>query len=61
MDQIRKTCEIMNIDLEAVVYENLIGVFVLEAVDKLIDASIAYYLKQIARQFENNDFVYKIR
>jgi len=61
MDQIRKTSEMKNIELEAVVDENLIGGFVLEAGDKLIDASIAYDLKQIARQFENNDFVYKIR
>jgi F-type H+-transporting ATPase subunit delta len=26
-----------------------------------VDASIAYDLKAIAKQFENNDFVYKIR
>jgi F-type H+-transporting ATPase subunit delta len=50
-----------NIELEAVVNEDLIGGFVLEAGDKLVDASIAYDLKQIARQFENNDFIYKIR
>ena len=50
-----------NIELETVVNEDLIGGFVLEAGDKLVDASIAYDLKQIARQFENNDFIYKIR
>jgi F-type H+-transporting ATPase subunit delta len=61
IDQIKKTSDMQNIELEAVVNEDLIGGFVLEAGDKLIDASIAYDLKQIARQFENNDFVYKIR
>ena len=61
IDQIKKTSDMQNIELEAVVNEDLIGGFVLEAGDKLIDASVAYDLKQIARQFENNDFVYKIR
>ena len=28
---------------------------------RLVDASIAYDLKEIARQFENNDFIYKMR
>jgi F-type H+-transporting ATPase subunit delta len=61
IDQIKKTSDMQNIELEAVVNEDLIGGFVLEAGDKLVDASIAYDLKQIARQFDNNDFVYKIR
>jgi F-type H+-transporting ATPase subunit delta len=29
--------------------------------DQLVDASVAYDLKAIAKQFENNDFIYKIR
>jgi F-type H+-transporting ATPase subunit delta len=33
----------------------------LQTGDKLIDASVAYDLKMISRQFENNDFVYKMR
>ena len=61
IDQIRKTSEMQNIELETTVDQNLIGGFVLQAGDKLIDTSVAYGLKQIARQFENNDFVYKIR
>jgi F-type H+-transporting ATPase subunit delta len=59
--QIKKTSDMQNIELEAVVNEDLIGGFVLEAGDKFIDASVSYDLRQIARQFENNDFVYKIR
>jgi F-type H+-transporting ATPase subunit delta len=59
--RIKKTSDMQNIELETAVNENLIGGFVLQSGDKLIDASIAYDLKQIARQFENNDFVYKIR
>jgi F-type H+-transporting ATPase subunit delta len=61
MKQIRSTSDMQNIELETSVNEELIGGFVLQAGDKLVDASVAYDLKQIARQFENNDFIYKIR
>jgi F-type H+-transporting ATPase subunit delta len=61
INQIRATSEMQNIELETSVNKDLIGGFVLKAGDKLIDASIAYDLKTIARQFENNDFIYKLR
>lgn len=61
IDQIKKTSDMQNIELETQVNEDLVGGFVLEAGDKLIDASVAYDLRQIARQFDNNDFIYKIR
>jgi F-type H+-transporting ATPase subunit delta len=50
-----------HIELETSVDQKLIGGFVLQVGDKLVDASIAYDLKQIARQFDNNDFIYKVR
>lgn len=59
--QIQSVSEMQNIELETTVKPELIGGFVLQAGDKLIDASISYDLKEIARQFENNDFVYKVR
>ena len=59
--QIQATTEMQNIELETGVNEALIGGFVLQAGDKLIDVSIAYDLKNIAKQFDNNDFIYKIR
>ena len=59
--QIQDTTEMQKIELEVGVNEDLIGGFILQAGDKLIDASIAYDLKNIAKQFENNDFIYKIR
>jgi F-type H+-transporting ATPase subunit delta len=49
------------IELQAEVNEDIIGGFVLQAGDQLVDASIAYDLREVARQFENNDFIYKIR
>jgi F-type H+-transporting ATPase subunit delta len=61
INQVKKSSGYENIELEEKVDENIIGGFVLQIGDRLIDASIAYDLKAIARQFENNDFIYKIR
>ena len=61
VEQVKKTSGLQNIELETTVDPNIIGGFVLQTGDKLVDASIAYDLKQISRQFENNDFVYKMR
>jgi F-type H+-transporting ATPase subunit delta len=61
IDQVKKSAGYENIELEEKVNADLIGGFVLQIGDQLIDASIAYDLKNIAKQFDNNDFVYKIR
>jgi F-type H+-transporting ATPase subunit delta len=61
ISQVKKTSDMVNIELEASVDENLIGGFVLQTGDKLIDASILYDLRHVARQFDNNDFIYKVR
>ncbi|AEW03127.1 ATP synthase F1 subunit delta [Niastella koreensis] len=59
--QVQKQTNMTNIDLKASVNEELIGGFVLEIGDQLIDASVAYDLNKIKSQFMNNDFIYKIR
>ena len=61
VDQVRKTGGLQNIELHEEIDQDLIGGFVLQIGDKLVDASIAYDLRAIAKQFENNDFIYKIR
>ncbi|MCR6721746.1 MAG: ATP synthase F1 subunit delta [Chitinophagaceae bacterium] len=61
VDQIRKSAGFDKIELEEKVDPSLIGGFVLQVGDKLIDASISYDLRAIAKQFENNDFIYRIR
>lgn len=61
IDQVRKTSNMQNIELDEKVDPSIIGGFVLQAGDKLIDASISYDLKAISRQFDNNDFIYKVR
>jgi len=61
VDQVKKTAGFEKIELEEKVNPDLIGGFVLQVGDQLVDASIAYDLRAIAKQFENNDFIYKVR
>jgi len=61
IEQVKRSVGYEKIELEEKVNEDLIGGFVLQIGDKLIDASIAYDLRTLAKQFENNDFVYKLR
>lgn len=61
INKIRETSDMQNIELQTIVDQNLIGGFTLQAGDKLVDASISYDLHQISKQFENNDFLYKVR
>jgi F-type H+-transporting ATPase subunit delta len=49
------------IEIEANVKPELIGGFVLEIGDQQIDASVAFDLKEISKQFLNNDYLYKIK
>jgi F-type H+-transporting ATPase subunit delta len=61
MDKIRADSNLKNVELNTAVDKELIGGFVLEMGDQLLDASIAFDLKNIKKQFRNNDFIYKIR
>jgi F-type H+-transporting ATPase subunit delta len=61
VNRVKQTSNMENIELETVVDPSIIGGFVLQTGDKLVDASVAYELKEISRQFENNDFIYKVR
>ncbi len=61
IEQVRRTSDMKEIELDTKVDESLIGGVVLQVGDKMVDASISYDLKEVAKQFENNDFVYKVR
>jgi F-type H+-transporting ATPase subunit delta len=61
LDQVKTASGFDKIELDEKVDERIIGGFVLQLGDKLVDASIAYDLKEIAKQFDNNDFIYNIR
>jgi F-type H+-transporting ATPase subunit delta len=50
--QVKKTTGFQNAELEEKVDADLIGGFVLQVGDKLVDASVAYDLRAIAKQFE---------
>ncbi|MBO9620216.1 MAG: ATP synthase F1 subunit delta [Niabella sp.] len=61
INQVKKASGEQNIELETSVNPDIIGGFVLEMGDKMVDASVSYDLKAIAKQFKNNDFIYKVR
>jgi len=61
VEQVKKTAGFQQVELHEKVDPALIGGFVLQVGDQLVDASIAYDLKNIAKQFESNDFIYNIR
>ncbi len=61
LSQIKTNKGFDKVEMVEKVSPELIGGFVLQVGDKLIDASIAYDLKNISRQFKNNDFIYGIR
>ncbi len=57
-----KTAEgVENIELETAVNESLIGGFVLEMEGKLADASILRDLRDVKKQFLNNDYIHRLR
>lgn len=61
VEQVKKSAGFSQVELEEKVDPSLIGGFVLQIDDQLVDASVAYDLRTIAKQFENNDFIYKIK
>ena len=61
VDKISADKSLKNIELVTAIDEKLIGGFVLEIGDEMVDGSIAFDLKNIKKQFQNNDFIYKIR
>jgi len=61
VDQVKKSAGFQQVELHEKVDPSLIGGFMLQVGDKLVDASIAYDLRNIAKQFESNDFIYSIR
>ena len=61
IDNVNASGTYKKLEIETTVNETLIGGFVLEAAGNLIDASILRDLKDISKQFLNNDYIHKIR
>ena len=59
--KIKADTSLENIALETVVDEELIGGFVLEFDNKLVDASVIRDLRDIKRQFQSNVYIRNIR
>jgi F-type H+-transporting ATPase subunit delta len=59
--KIKEAGNMKEVELESLVQENIIGGFILEGDGRRVDASVAYDLAKIKKQFSNNDFIYRIR
>lgn len=59
--QISGNTPVEKIELETAIKEELIGGFVVESQGTLIDASILRDLKDVRKQFLNNDYIHKLR
>ncbi|GGB07150.1 ATP synthase F1 subunit delta [Puia dinghuensis] len=61
LQKLRTERQLQQIELDTDVRQELIGGFILEIGDQRIDTSVAFELNNIRKQFQNNDFIYKIR
>jgi F-type H+-transporting ATPase subunit delta len=61
VSKVKLSASIQNVEVETAVNEELIGGFVLEMEGKLIDASILRDLKDIKKQFMDNEYIHKLR
>jgi F-type H+-transporting ATPase subunit delta len=61
VDKVRAERQLGEVELESEVRQELIGGFILEIGDLRMDSSVAFELSNVRKQFQNNDFVYKIR
>lgn len=59
--KVKKNTGFDQIEMETVVNPNLIGGFILEYNNNLVDASISRDLKDISKQFQENVYVHNIR
>lgn len=61
VSKIKASTSYENVKLETVVDDKIIGGFVLEMEGKLIDSSILRNLLDVHKEFENNDYLHKLR
>ena len=61
VEKIKASSSIDHLTLKTEVDEKLIGGFILQMEGKLIDASILRDLTDVKKQFENNDYIHKLR
>ncbi|MEO5648059.1 MAG: ATP synthase F1 subunit delta [Chitinophagaceae bacterium] len=59
--QVAGSADINRIEVEAIVDESIIGGFLMETGGRLIDASISRDLKDVKKQFMDNEYIHKLR
>lgn len=59
--KIKANPDLQNIELQALVQDELIGGFKLEMGDQLVDASISHDLHNIKKQFLSNEYIHRLR
>jgi len=61
LEKVKKSTGFDKVEMETVVNPNIIGGFILEYNNNLVDASISRDLRDISKQFQNNVYVRNIR
>jgi len=61
LEKVKASSTMKTIELETIVDEDLIGGFVLEMGGNIVDASILRDLKDVKKQFMDNQYVHKLR
>ncbi|HEY4109989.1 ATP synthase F1 subunit delta [Puia sp.] len=61
LQKLKTERNLQQVELDTEVRPELIGGFILEIGDERMDDSVAFELNNIRKQFQNNDFIYKIR
>ena len=61
LQKLKTERQLQLVELETAVKPEIIGGFILEIGDQRVDSSVAFDLNNIRKQFQNNDFIYKIR
>ncbi|CAN5614193.1 ATP synthase F1 subunit delta [soil metagenome] len=61
LNKVKESDPTVKLELETILNEELIGGFILEAGGRALDASIQRELKDVKKQFANNDYLHKLR
>ncbi|HVU99105.1 MAG TPA: ATP synthase F1 subunit delta [Puia sp.] len=61
LQKLKTERNLQQVELDTEIRKELIGGFILEIGDLRMDSSVAFELNNVRKQFQNNDFVYKIR
>jgi F-type H+-transporting ATPase subunit delta len=61
VNKIKTDTKMKQVELQTEVKEDIIGGFILEVGDRMVDSSVAYDLNNVKKQFASNDFIYSVR